>query len=143
MNRNTVMLMEDAATQMAHKFRAAEEKVAAARGPFTLFGLFKQAKGRWDLVVSASWLKTDFEGTQEIIILLRDHMQIQDWDLIGAVFPLEPSADYVRWITSRYKMEHEAIELAGALINDVPITHAFLITSNPSPASVTAQPVAA
>lgn len=143
MNQGTVMLIEDAAIQMADKFRAAEEKVASARGPFTLFGLFKQEKGRWDLVVSAPWLKTDFEGTQEIIILLRDQMRVEDWDLVGAVFPLEPSSSYVRWITSRYRTEHETIELDGALINSVPITHAFLITSKPLPVSVAAEPVAA
>lgn len=41
------------------QFRKAMREIAAAKGNFTLFGLFRRANalGTWDLVVSAPWLE--------------------------------------------------------------------------------------
>lgn len=132
---------------MAQAFCAAEEKVSAERGGFCLFGLFERERtpGRWDLVVSAPWLKTDRDATLEIIVLLRDHMETRDWQMVATVLPLEHTAAYVEWITSNYRMEHQVEEVFGTDFSNVHLGHAILITSNPSPspARVMPQPVAA
>lgn len=139
------MTINGDALLMAQKFRAAEEKVAEERGGFYLFGLFERqrAPGRWDLVASAPWLRTDRDGTVELIVLLRDKMDTDDWKIIASVFPIEPSGDYVKWITSNYRLDHQVEEVFDSGFSNVALGHAFLITSNPSPASVTALPVAA
>jgi len=130
---------------MAQKFRDAEEKVAEKRGGFYLFGLFERQRtpGRWDLVASAPWLRTDRDGTVELIVLLRDKMDTDDWKIIASVFPIEPSGDYVKWITSVYNLNHKVEEVFDSGFSNVALGHAFLITANPSPTPVAAQPVAA
>lgn len=139
------MTSNDDAVSMARKFRLAEEKVSAERGGFYLFGLFEheQAAGRFDLVASAPWLKADYAGTQEIIVLLRDNLDTEDWSMVSAVFPLEPSVEYVRWFTQHYHIEHQVEEVYNQVFNGVPISRAFIITANPSPTPAPAQPVAA
>lgn len=139
------MTNSDNAVKMAEKFRDAEEKVARERGEFYMFGLFErdQMPGKWDLVASAPWLKTDRDGTLDIIVALRDKMETEDWKMIGGVFPLEASAAYVEWITSNYRVKHHIEEVIGTNFTNVHIGHAFIITSDPSPSQITAQPLAA
>ncbi len=139
------MTINDDAKLMAEKFRAAEEKVAEERGEFYLFGLFERQRspGRWDLVASAPWLKTDRDGTVELIVLLRDKMDTEDWKVIGGVFPTEPTADFVKWITSNYYLNHQVQEERDSGFSNVAIGHAILITVNRSPAPAPALSVAA
>ncbi len=139
-------------SSIAQKFRDAEEQVSDELGGFYLFGLFEreQIPGRWDVVASAPWLKTDREGTHHLIVALREKMDIEDWNLIGAVVPLEPTAFFVQGVTNQFYLKHGVEE-----INDfnplnqgtigIQIGHAFLITSNstPSPARAITEPVAA
>jgi len=49
----------------------------------------------------------------------------------------------VQAITRKYHFEHQVEEIGSTYVNGLYITHAFLITSNPSPAPAPAQPVAA
>lgn len=139
------MTIKDNAILMAEKFRDAEKKVAEERGEFYLFGLFERqhSLGRWDIVASAPWLKTDRDGTVELIVLLRDKMDTEDWNIIGGVFPLDPSAEFVKWVTSNHPLNHEVQEVPDSGFSNVAIGHAILITANPSPAPAPAQPVAA
>ena len=133
------------ALDMAERFRAAEEKVAQERGGFYLFGLFEreQSPGRWDVVASAPWLGTDYDGTLDLMVSLRDNMDVGDWKKIGGIFPIEPSAPYVEWITKDYHLQHEVEEVRETGFGNVHIGHAFLITADPTPAPVMQQPVAA
>ncbi len=139
------MTTNDDAMLMARKFRDAEEKVAEERGGFYLFGLFERQRtpGRWDLVASAPWLRTDRDGTVELVVLLRDKMDTDDWRVVASVVPVEPSGDYVRWITSNYNLSHQVEEVFDSGFSDVALGRALLITVNPSPAPALAQPVAA
>lgn len=139
------MINYDSAINMAEKFREAEEQVATERGGFYLFGLFERERtpGRWDLVASAPWLKTDRDGTLDIMISLRDKMKTDDWKMIGGVFPIEPSASYVEWITKNYHLQHQLEEIHRTDFGNVHIGHAYLITSNDAPSPVVQEPVAA
>ena len=125
---------------MAQKFRDAEKQVSDELGEFYLFGLFEreQIPGRWDVVASAPWLTTDRDGTYRLITALREKMDIQDWKLIGAVVPLEPSAFFVQGVINQFHLEHQVEEINEFFpLNQgtigTRIGHAFLITSNPSP----------
>ena len=132
---------------MAQKFQAAEEKVAEEQGGFYLFGLFERQRtpGRWDLVAAAPWLKTDRDGTLELIVLLRDKMDTEDWKIVASVFPVEPSSEWVQWMNSNYHLEHQAEEIFDPNRSGIYVGHAFLITSNPRPSTARsiAEPVAA
>lgn len=56
--------------------RRAMREIAAKKGDFTLFALFRRADapfGNWDLVVSAPWLERDtLKATSEVVNLLVD-----------------------------------------------------------------------
>ena len=132
---------------IAQKLRFAEEKVAEERGDFLLFGLFERQEtpGRWDLVASAPWLATGRGGIGELIALLRKNMDTGDWKVVSRVVLLDPTAEFVEWVTTHYALNHQVEEVYSGGFSDVAVGHAFLITSNPSPAParVRAEPVAA
>ncbi len=135
------MIMGGDALLMAQKFRDAEEQVAQEKGGFYLFGLFEreQIPGRWDLLASAPWLKTDREGTYQLIVTLRERMSIDDWKLIGAVIPREPSDFYVSATMNLFDLKHQVEEVNDFFPSSqgtygIRIGHAFLITADRHPA---------
>lgn len=74
-------------------------------------------------------------------------MNIEDWTLIGAVIPLEPSSPYVSMATNLFDLKHQIEEVndfspssQGAYVAPssqgtyiIRIGHAFLITADKSP----------
>ena len=143
----TTYHVDTASLMLAERFRIAEEKVAEERGSFSLFGLFEteDMPGRWDLVASAPWLETGYSGIKRLIDALRAHFDGKDWQGVSVVVPMTTETDFVRAITRKYQFEHQVEEIGSTYANGVYISHAFLITSNPSPspAQVIAEPVAA
>ena len=132
---------------IARKFQAAEKKVAEERGEFVLFGIFEQEEmpGRWNLIASAAWLTNSLVGINELIDLLRKNMDTGDWKVISRIVPLDPSSEFVEWVTSHYTLNHQLEEVYSPGVAETGAGHAILITSNPnpSPASLTREPVAA
>lgn len=120
--------------------------MAQDRGGFTLFGLFEMEEptGNWDLIAAAPWLGTNRNAIQEIIESVSAHFSVEDWQIIAAVVPMEPSSDFVRAITRKYRFEHQVEEIGTTYVDGLYISHAILITSNPSPSPAPAarQPVA-
>lgn len=141
----TNYVVDTTSVHLAEKFRAAEREVARQRGEFTLFGLFEleDMPGNWDLVAAAPWLDTSRNNIKELIDALSAFFSVKDWKIIARVVPMEESSDFVQAITRKYHLEHQLEEIGSTYVNGVYITHAFLITSNPAPAPVTPQPVAA
>lgn len=139
--------VDTTSVNVAEKFREAEERVAQNRGGFTLFGLFEMEEptGKWDLVAAAPWLGTNRNAIQDLIDALGTYFSVEDWQIIGAVVPMEPSSDFVQAIARKYRFEHQVEEVGTTYVNGLYISHAFLITSNPSPSPAPAvrQPVAA
>lgn len=142
----TIYRVDTASVVLAEHFRVAEKKVAEEYGGFSLFGLFEteDMPGKWDLVASAPWLETGYNGIKRLIDALRVHFD-KDWQGVSVVVPLTTDTDFVRAITRKYQFEHQVEEIGSTYANGVYISHAFLITSNPSPvpARAAAAPVAA
>ncbi len=143
----TTYHVDTTSVALAESFRAAEEKVAQERGAFSLFGLFETEEfiGRWDLVAAASWLDTWYNPIKELIDALSAHFDVKDWKIVSGVVPMQTDSDFAQAITRKYQFEHQVEELGNVYVNGVYISHAFLITSNPSlaPARIIAEPVAA
>ncbi len=140
----TTYIVDTTSVGVAEKFREAEEKVARQRGSFTLFALFEreEAPGKWDLVAAAPWLDTSRNDIKELIDTLNAYFSVKDWKIIATVVPMKESSDFVQAITRKFHFEHQLEEIGSTYVNGVYITHAFLITANPSPRPVTEQPVA-
>ena len=141
----TNYVVDTATTKIVEKFRAAEEQVAQERGRFSLFGLFEleEVSGKWDLVAAAPWLSASRNDIQELIDELNAFFNVQDWKIIAAVVPIKEPSDFVDAVNQKYHLEHGIEEIGRTYVNGLYISHAFLITSNPSPAQVAKQPVAA
>ena len=119
---------------LAEKFRAAEERVAEERGPFVLFGLFEteDAPYSWDLVAAAPWLDASRHRIKEIIDVVSSYFPVKDWKRVSSVVPMTTDSDFAQAVTRKYRIEHEVEEIGNVYVNGVYISHAFLITSNPS-----------
>ena len=130
---------------LAESFRAAEEKVAEERGPFSLFGLFEteDAPNSWDLVAAAPWLYASSNRIKYLIDSVSTYFSVKDWKRISAACPMRTDSDFAKAITRKYHIEHEVEEIGNTYVNGVYISHAFLITSNPSPARAAIETVAA
>jgi len=141
----TAYVVDTTSVVIAEKFREAEEEVARQQGDFTLFALFEREEvpGKWDLVAAAPWLDTSRNSIKELIDALSAFFDVKEWKIIATVVPMKASSDFVQAITRKYHFEHRLEEIGSTYVNGLYITHAFLITSNPSPAPVAAQPVAA
>ena len=63
------------------QFQDAEEKISRERGAFALFGLFERSDifGKYDVVISAPWLKDDLASLELIIDLVTAAIGNQKW----------------------------------------------------------------
>lgn len=127
------------------RLQAAEKAMTSARGHFVLFVLAERetAPGKWDLLVSAPWLETNRQGVQLMVDALKTHLTPTDWLQLASITPLPPALDYVQWIARKYDVQHDNQEVINTFWDSLFIPHGYVITANPSPAPVTAQPVAA
>ena len=139
------MTTEKIGRGLVERLQTAEKAIASARGPFVLFVLAEReaAPGKWDLLVSASWLETSRKGVQQMVDDLKTYLTPPDWVQLASITPLPPSMDYVQWIARKYDLEHDDQEVSNTFWDSLFIPHGYVITANLSPAPVTAQPVAA
>ena len=138
-------VVDTASVHLAEKFCEVEREVARQRGAFTLFGLFEleEMPGNWDIVAAAPWLDISSKRIHTLVDALDAVFSVKDWKIIATVVPMEQEADFVQAITRKYRLEHQVEEIGNTYVNGLYISHAFLITSNPVPASLTLEPVAA
>lgn len=141
----TTYIVDTTSVGIANRFRDAEQEVARQRGGFSLFALFEREEtpGKWDLVAAAPWLETSRNEIRELIDAVSTVFSVKDWKIIATVVPMKGASDFVQAITRKYHLEHGLEEIGSTYVNGVYITHAFLITSDPSLAPAPAQPVAA
>jgi hypothetical protein len=77
------------------------DEIAAKKGHFTLFGLFRRADalGKWDLVVSAPWLeKGKLKALGELVELLAQSIgkeSISQFSRVEAVPSNNPTVKYI------------------------------------------------
>jgi len=63
------------------KFQQAEEELSREHGRFSLFGLFERRNliGRWDVVMSAPWLGTDYAARKWMVENLQWRFTDEEW----------------------------------------------------------------
>ena len=127
------------------RLQLAETAIASLHGQFVLFVLAEreEAPGKWDLLVSAAWLDTSRQGVQQMVDSLRPYLTESDWLALASITPLAPDLEYVQWIARKYDVQHNGQEVIDTFWDSLFIPHGYVITASPSPARVTAEPVAA
>ena len=138
------MNSQSTAQTLARRLQLAEKAIASLHGQFVLFVLTEreEAPGKWDLLVSAPWLDTNRRGVEEMVSLLKPYLIESDWLSLASITPLSPTLEYVQWIARKYEVQHDNQEVTNAFWNDLFIPHGYVITADPSPARVIAEPVA-
>lgn len=118
--------------QLLDKFVALEKELALERGDFVLFSLFERddAQGKWDVVISASWLDANQKESMHFIAnRIRAKFKSEELISLSRVVLLSPTDAFVRNVNSAVQVEHGRAELLNNAFNGMEIKHAFLITS--------------
>jgi len=120
------------------KFQQAEEELSREHGRFSLFGLFERRNliGRWDVVLSASWLGTDYAARKWMVKNLQWRFTDEEWLKLSGVVPLNPVGEFVTDIGLLYPMEHGLKHIPSIVLSGLEINRGVIITANPEAARV-------
>ena len=125
------------------QFQDAEERISRERGEFTLFGLFERTDifGKYDVVVSAKWLKDDLASFGLITDLVTTAIgNTRWWPKIGrfAVVPENgPFLEVVREAMPDGAVQHGLTRITNIYYEGNMIPSAMIITAT-SPSSASA-----
>ncbi len=121
------------------QFQDAEEKIASERGEFTLFGLFERTDifGKYDVVVSAPWLKDDLSSLSVITDLVTAAIgNTKWWPKIGRFDTVPkngPFLEVVREALPDGPVQHGLTRITNIYYEGNMIPSAMIITAaNPS-----------
>lgn len=116
------------------KFRNIEEKACKKFGEFVLFGLFfpDNAAQKWDLVISASWLKRDDFDTLKSFSKILNRELGDDMRKLSKFVVLAPTEPFVRAVNEEINVTKDIFECANCEFNDLEFKRAFIITSQKS-----------
>ena len=114
------------------KFIDLENQLSKEKGKFVLFALFEreEAKNKWDVVISASWLGDDFRRWDDLVERIRRRLEPSELSKLSRVVILEPYDGVVESVTSSFQVEHKNVEVRDYDFHGIPVEHAHIITSN-------------
>lgn len=117
--------------QFIDKFRHIEAKVSKKFGEFILFGLFlpEDAPNKWDLVVSATWLKRDNISTLKTISEFINNELGDDIIKLSKVVVINPTDVFVKTINSIIQTKNVSVGFTNCDFNGLQIKQAYIITS--------------
>jgi hypothetical protein len=104
------------------------------RGGVALFALVEREElpGRWDLVISASWVGESRRSAIEYVVAkLRTSLDPAEFVSISRIVPLRPTEEFVQALYQTVHVEHGLVELHNQLVNSIQMTRAYVITSQP------------
>lgn len=118
------------------KFQQAEEELSREHGAFSLFGLFERLDmiGKWDVVMSAPWLGTDYAARRWMVDNLQWRFTDEEWLKLARVVPLNPEGEFVTDIGLLYPMEHGLKHIPSIVLSGLEINRGVIITANPESA---------
>jgi len=110
--------------------RKAMHEIAALKGDFTLFALFRRADapGTWDLVASAPWLESGkFQSLGELAELLANSIGRESMWQLARVETVPGDDRTVRSILDRFPVEDGERRIQGADFFDLQIEEAIIL----------------
>lgn len=117
--------------EFVSKFQKIEKRINQSFGDFVLFALFlpEIQPTKWDVVVSAPWLKrTNMDAMRAISKILNEELD-DDIMKISRIVVLEPNSDFVDIMHKTIQIEHGLKEYINHEFLDLAMKHAFVITS--------------
>ena len=115
--------------------------MSTEKGPFNLFALFlrEDSLNKWDLVVSAPWIKAHDKETYDYIAKhLRSKLLPEEPISISRVALLDEDNPELEKLYRDFSIEHGSFEIINNNFFSMLIKHGFIITSKRHPASTAA-----
>ncbi len=123
------------------KFREIELLMSTEKGAFNLFALFlrEDSPNKWDLVVSAPWIKAHDKETLDYFAKhLRSKLQPDELVSLSRVALLDEDNPALEKVRRAISIEHGSSEITNNNFFGMLIKHGFIITSKRDTASTTA-----
>jgi hypothetical protein len=118
--------------EFLNKFIAMEKELAEEKGKFALFGLFlrEDVEDRWDLVISAQWLKSNNKQDYEIIAKsLKKFLSKEEVIYLSRIVILDKGNPILEAVNRAFSIEHGQVECKDCNFFGLQIKHAYIITS--------------
>jgi hypothetical protein len=112
------------------KLRRAMREIAAKKGDFTLFGLFRRADspGNWDLVVSAPWLeKGKLKALAEFTSLLATSIGEASMKQLSRIVPLDQNDPALRSLLSAFSVDDGEVRIQRSHLFGLEIEDAIIM----------------
>ena len=109
--------------------RDAMHEIAAKKGDFTLFALFKRADapGTWDLVVSAPWIESGkLKATSEFVNLLTDSIGTQALEQFARVQTVSADSPAVKFILANLPVDDGELRVQSTDLFGLQIDEAII-----------------
>jgi hypothetical protein len=130
--------------------RHAMHDIAAKKGEFTLFALFRRADapGTWDLVVSAPWIESGkLKTTSEFVKLLADSIGTESLNQFARVQTVSEESPAVKFLLANCPVDDREIRLQSTDLFGLDIEEAIIFRAKrpdeKKPAGKSLQPAAA
>jgi len=118
--------------EQAEKLRNIERELSQSKGPFELFALFlrEDAPGKWDLIISADWARSDKRAAINLIVeKIGGVFTDQEMLLLSRLVVLDKDDATLKALHSAVQVEHGLAEVSDSNFFGLAIKHAYLITS--------------
>ncbi|MGH7717601.1 MAG: hypothetical protein ACREON_01995 [Gemmatimonadaceae bacterium] len=113
------------------KFIRLEKEIASERGGFALFGLFTREGSPhwWDLIIAAPWPESRSEAVEYVVGEIKSRLGSEEFMNLSRIVFINPADPSVQEINKIIRVEHGSAELRDYIFAEVPIEHAYIITS--------------
>ncbi len=109
-----------------------EKSTSKEKGDFKLFAVFARTDhfGKWDIVISADWIKDELEGLELISKKLTKTLSVDELLSIARIVNLDVSDKFVHLANHLFKVKnHNCITIENTEINGLLISRGFIIAS--------------
>jgi len=114
------------------KIAEVEKSLSEDKGNFKLFAVFSRpdTEGRWDIVISADWIKSEREGLDYISKKLTKNLSPEEIIKISRIVYLNVNDNFVRVINSAFSVKnHNLTEIENCDINGILVSKGYVFAS--------------
>ncbi|TWI61249.1 hypothetical protein LZ24_03459 [Desulfobotulus alkaliphilus] len=118
--------------EQIEKFQKVEKSLSESKGQFELFALFlrEDSPGRWDLLISAEWVRANKKASINTIIEeIRKELSDPELLMLSRIVILDKDDETLKAIHRARRVEHGLAEISDSSFSGLAIKHAYLITS--------------
>jgi hypothetical protein len=126
--------------ELSEKYRELEASIAKEKGDFVLFALLmrEDSPDRWDLVVSAPWLRDTGDAVEYLVDQIKSRIGEQNLTSLSRIIVVDPQAPDIQSFNRALEIEHGGVEVKDTNLFGLLVKQAFIITSKQPPAPAAA-----